>query len=213
MTTADRPTPPAGDRAPPRRFAVVALTLFPSYGLATNVAIAPPELGHAPGCWSAGGKVLGLSLAPQGSAGSYAARDFSVEYATRHGHLLTVAGGPVLGAAFAVPFLLAALLCRRGSVGWIVTLAVGTWCVGNNGAYLFLGGLVPFGDALFLTELGVPRWALVVAGLPLVVAFLALFASLLRGIGLRRDDTYWRWVLTVEAGLLAYLAAVTAARL
>src|SRR5262249_20332133 len=62
------------------------------------------------------------------------------------------------------------------------------------------------------TELGVPRWALFLIGLSLVVAFLALFASFLRGIGLRREDSYWRWVLTVQAGLLCYLAMIAGAR-
>jgi hypothetical protein len=204
---------PAGGRRATVRLLVVAFTLFASYCLAANVAIALHEFGHALGCWLGGGRVVGLFLAPQGYSGSYAARDFSVEYATRYGRLLQVAGGPVFGAAFGVPFLLAARLFRPGTVGWIAIIAVATWCFGNNGAYLFLGGLVPFGDALDLIEHGVPRWALLVTGLPLVVAFLVLFASFLRGIGLRAKDSYGRWVLTIGAGLLAYLAMIAGARL
>lgn len=192
---------------------LIGFTLFASYGFAANVAIGLHELGHAVGCWLAGGRVLGLYLAPQGYTLSYAARDFSVEYATSHGHLILVAGGPLLGAAFGVVFLLAARLFQRGAIGWIATHAVGTWCVGNNGAYLFLGSLFPFGDALTLAELGVPRWGLFLAGLPLVIIFLVLFASFLQGIGLRHEDSYFRWAVTVEAGLLMYLALVVAARL
>jgi multisubunit Na+/H+ antiporter MnhG subunit len=47
----------------------------------------------------------------------------------------------------------------------------------------------------------------------LVVAFLALFGSLLGGIGLGRHDSYRRWVLTVEAGLLGCLALILGLRL
>src|SRR5262249_46904427 len=160
-----------------------------------------------------GGKMLGLVLSPQGYSGSYAARDLPAGFAVAHGYLLHLAGGLVFGAAFGVILVVAACFLKRGTVGWIVTHGTGTWCIGNNGAYLFLGSLYPFGDALFLTELGVPRWGLFLAGLPLVVVFLALFASFLRGIGLRREDSYRRWVLTVEAGLLAYLALIVGCRL
>jgi multisubunit Na+/H+ antiporter MnhG subunit len=93
-----------------------------------------------------------------------------------------------------------------------VTYATGTWAIGNNGMYLLLGSLRPFDDALFLTEEGVPRWLLFVAGFPLVAVFLALFTSFLGGIGLRRDDSYWRWMLTVETGLLSYLGMIVALR-
>src|SRR5262245_1769567 len=213
MKGSDASIPPADERGPSRRSFLIAFTLFASYCLGANVAIALHELGHALGCWIAGGKVLGLVLAPQGYSGSYAARDFSADFATSHGYFLLVAGGPVFGAAFGVVFVLAARLFKRGTVGWIVTHGTGTWCIGNNGAYLFLGSLYPFGDALFLTELGVPRWGLFLVGLPLVVAFLTLFASFLCGIGLGWEDSYRRWVLTVEAGLLGYLALILGLRL
>jgi hypothetical protein len=193
--------------------ALVAFTLFASYCFGANAALALHEVGHGVGIRLAGGRVLGFVLAPQGYSAPYAARDSSVDFATSYGRLIQVAGGPVFGAAFGVVLLLAARLFRRGTVGWVVTHGTGTWCIGNNGAYLFLGSLYPFGDALFLTELGVPRWGLFLVGLPLVVAFLALFASFLRGIGLRREDSYWRWVLTVEAGLLLYLAMIAGLRL
>jgi multisubunit Na+/H+ antiporter MnhG subunit len=213
MKASEESRPPAGERGPSRRSFLIAFTLFASYCLGANVAIALHEFGHALGCWLAGGKVLGLVLAPQGYSGSSAARDLSADFATSHGYFLLVAGGPVFGAAFGAVFALAARLLRRGTVGWIVTHGTGTWCIGNNGAYLFLGSLYPFGDALFLTELGVPRWGLFLVGLALVVVFLALFASFLRGIGLGREDSYRRWVLTVEAGLLGYLALILGWRL
>jgi hypothetical protein len=213
MKPSDELTPPASEQGPPRSTVLIAFTLFASYCLGANVAIALHEFGHALGCWTAGGRMLGLVLGPQGYSGSYAARDVSAGFAVSHGYLMTVAGGVVFGAAFGVLLVLVAGLFRRGTVGWIVTYASGTWAIGNNGMYLFLGSLLPFDDALFLREEGVPRWVLFVAGLPLVVAFLALFASFLRGIGLRQEDSYRRWVLTVEAGVLMYLAMIVGLRL
>jgi hypothetical protein len=210
--TSDDPTLPAGE-PPPRPLSLIAFTLFASYCLGANAAVALHELGHALGGWLAGGKILGLYLNPQGYAGSYAARDLSAGFTVAHGYLLLVAGGPAFGAAFGVILLTAASLLKRGTLGWIVAHGSGTWCIGNNGAYLLLGSLYPFGDALFLSELGVPRWSLFLAGLPLVVAFLALFASFLRGIGLQPRDTYARWVLAVEAGLLGYLLLILLWRL
>jgi hypothetical protein len=212
MVDTDEPRLPAGERSPMRRSFLIALTLFGGYGLAANAAIALHEFGHALGIWLAGGTVRGLYQAPQGYAGSYAARDFSAPFTTDHGRLLQVAGGPGFGAAFGVALVLAARLVKPGTVGWIATHGTGTWCLGNNGAYLALGSLVPFGDALFLTELGVPRWGLFLAGFPLVLAFVPLFAALLRGIGLRSEDSYRRWVLAVETGLLSYLAVIAGVR-
>jgi hypothetical protein len=192
---------------------LVSFTLFASYAFGTNVAIALHEFGHAMGCWLAGGKILGLYLAPQGYSASYARPDLADGYATTHGHPVLLAGGPVFGAAYGVIFLLATRVFKRGTFGWITTYAVATWCVGNNGAYLLLGSLRPFGDALYLAEEGVPRWSLFLFGLPLVVAYPVLFSSFLRGIGLRREDPYLRWVLIVETGLLLYLATVATSRL
>jgi hypothetical protein len=213
MKVSNESEPPANERKSPRRFPLITFTLFASYCLAANVALALHEFGHGLGIWLAGGKVLGFVLNPQGYSACYAARDHSVDFATNYGRLIQVAGGPVFGTVFGVVLLLAARLFKRGTVAWIVTDGTGTWCIGNNGTYLFLGSLYPFGDALFLTELGVSRSALFLIGLPLVVTFLALFASFLRGIGLRREDSYWRWALTVQAGLLFYLAMIAGARL
>src|SRR5262245_32183074 len=120
MTRSDDSTPPADERQPPRRLALIAFMLFASYCLGANVAIALHEFGHALGCLLAGGKVLGLVLGPQGYSGSYAARDLSADFATRHGYLILVAGGPVFGTVFGVVLLFVARLCTRGTVGWIV---------------------------------------------------------------------------------------------
>jgi hypothetical protein len=213
MSSFNQPALPASERHPPRSRLLIAFTLFASYCLGTNVAIALHEFGHALGCWIGGGKMLGLVLHPQGFSESYAARDIPAGFAVSHGYLMTVAGGPVFGAAFGVLLILAARFFRRGTVGWIVTYSTGTWAIGNNGMYLLLGSLLPFGDALFMTEEGVPRWVLFLAGLPLVIAFLVLFASFLRGIGLRREDSFLTWALTVEVGLLLYLALIVGLRL
>lgn len=199
------PTPPENIR---HRGMLIAVTLLGSYCLGANAAIALHELGHALGAWLAGGRVLGIFLAPQGYAGSYMALDLSVAYAIEHGRLLQVAGGVGFGALFAGVFLGACRFWARGSVTWIALHTIGTWCLGNNGAYLFLGGLVPFDDALFLTELGVPQWVLVLLGLPLLFGFFVSLASFLRGIGLEQEAPWSSWAMTVTAGLLAYLALI-----
>jgi hypothetical protein len=192
---------------------LIAFTLFASYCLSVNLAIALHEIGHLIGCWTGGGKALGLVLAPQGFSGSYAARDVAAGFTRDGGYLLHVAGGVVFGAAAGFVLVLVARRLKRGTPGWIVFHATGTWSVGNNGAYLLLGGLYPFDDAQSLVELGVPRLALFLAGVPLVVAFLYLFGSFLRGIGLTRKGPYRTWLLTTEAGLLSYIALVYALRL
>jgi hypothetical protein len=213
MNSSIETTPSATERSSLRKGIVIAFTLFASYCLGVNVALALHECGHALGCWIAGGKMLGLVLSPQGYSESYAVRDVSAGFAVSYGYLIHIAAGLVFGAAFGVPLILLARNFRRGTVGWIVLYATGTWAIGNNAMYLFVGSLHPFGDSLFLIEEGVPRWGLFVAGFPLMVAFLILFASFLRGIGLRQDDSCRRWVLTVEAGLLAYLAMIVGLRI
>jgi hypothetical protein len=204
MDPLDRHTSPGAESLPAPRAALVAFTLFASYCLAANVAIALHECGHALGCWIAGGKMLGLVLGPQGYSGSYADRDIAAGFQVSRGYLIHVASGVVFGAAFGAIFLGVSRFLRRGSLAWIICYASGTWAIGNNGAYLLLGSLHPFDDALFLMEEGVPRWLLFIAGLFLVATFLALFASFLQGIGLRKKDSYLRWLLTIEGGLMAY---------
>jgi hypothetical protein len=213
MKPSDERTQLANGQGPPRSAVLIAFTLFGSYCLGANVAIALHECGHALGCWIAGGKMIGLVLSPQGYSGSYAWRDNAAGFTVSHGYLIHIAGGIVFGAAFGGLLALAASLFRRGTLAWVVTYATGTWSIGNNGMYLLLGSLQPFDDALGLTEEGVPRWVFLVAGLPLVVGFLALFASFLRGIGLRREDSYRRWLLTVETGFLLYVGMIVGLRM
>jgi hypothetical protein len=191
---------------------LLAFTLLGSYCITANAAIALHELGHGLGMVAGGGKLLGFYLAPQGYSGSYAARDFSVPFETSYGLLLQRAGGPVFGAAFGLIPFVAGFLFKRGSVGWIVMYGTATWSIGNNGAYLFLGSLHPFDDALDMIELGVPRAVLFLAGLPLVIIFLMMFATFLGGIGLKWRDAFWRCVFVVEAGLLGYLGLVVGLR-
>jgi hypothetical protein len=197
-----------GSKAVPSPF-LVAFTLLASYCIGANAAIALHEFGHALGCWIAGGRMLELVLGPQGFSGSYAACDV----AAGRGFLIHIAGGAGFGALFGVLLLVAARHVQRGTVVWIVAYATGAWSIGNNGAYLLLGSLFPFDDALALTQEGIPRWVLFLTGLPLVVAFVPLFALFLHGIGLRREDSYWRWVLTIETALLSYLLATVGLRL
>src|SRR5262249_8791789 len=148
MAMSDHSTPDVGERRPPRRLSLIAFTLFASYCLGANGAIVLHELGHAVGCWLAGGKMLGLVLQPQAYSGSSAGRDISAGFAVAHGYLLHTAGGVTFGAAFGVILLVAARFLKRGTVEWIGAYGTGTWCIGNNGAYLFLGSLYPFDDAL-----------------------------------------------------------------
>jgi len=184
---------------------LMAVTLFGSYCLATNVAIALHELGHILGCWIGGGKPLGVVLGPQGVSGSYAARDLSFGFTRDYGYLAHLLGGFAFGILFGLLALALARLFQRGTAGWIACIMIGTMCVANNGGYLFFGGISPFDDVAGLIELGTPRWLLIVVGAMMLAAFLLLFARCLGGIGLRRDDPYWKWLATTELGVLFYL--------
>lgn len=213
MMTVNRLIPPVVEYTTTRNALLIAFTLMGSYCISANMAIAIHEFGHGVGMRLGGGSFFGLFLAPQGYSGSYVARDFPISFATTYGRLLQVAGGPILGAAFGLVLFIIARFFKWGTVGWIVVYGTGTWCIGNNGAYLFLGSFYRFGDALDLTELGIPRWGLFLIGLPLTVAFLPSFASFLVGIGLKLSDAYWRWVFVIEGGLLGYLSMIFGLRL
>src|SRR5262245_12960697 len=108
MGTSNPLISPEAERGPTRNGALIVFTLFASYCLGVNVAIALHEFGHALGCWIAGGKMLGLVLAPQGLSGSYAARDVRAGFALSHGYLIHIAGGLVFGALFGFLLILAA---------------------------------------------------------------------------------------------------------
>src|SRR6476620_1111011 len=190
MKVVDESLPCSTEGTAPSNPWLIAFILFASYCLTANLAIALHEFGHGLGHLRAGGKLFGFFLQPQGYAGSYAAYDFSIPYRASYGPLLRIGGGPVIGAAFGLALIPFARVFKRGSVGWIVSYGTMMWCIAHNGAYFFLPSLHPFGDTFGLIELGVPRWVLFLAGLPLVIAFPPLFASFLVGIGMKRRDSY-----------------------
>src|SRR4029079_9293048 len=139
---------------------LIGMTLFGSYCLTANMAIALHEMGHIAGCWIGGGKPLGLVLGPQGISGSYAARDARFGFTKDYGYFVHTLGGVAFGTLFGLLFLAAAPWFQRDSVGWIIGYMSAAMCFANNGAYRFVGGLNPFDDAQTLLELGVPRWLL-----------------------------------------------------
>ena len=176
--------------APIRNFWPVALTLFASYTLAANLAIALHEFGHATGCWLAGGKVLGLVLAPQGYAGSYAARDFSTDFSTSHGYLMLVAGGPVFGAAFGAVFLVVARLFTRRAASLGSRRSRPPCGVSEITERTFSSAAsIRSATHSFSSSSVCPAGACSWPAFPLVLTFLALFASFLHEIGLEKRNS------------------------
>jgi hypothetical protein len=89
-----------------------------------------------------------------------------------------------------------------------VTLAFGT-----NGVLLLQSVATGAGDPGDLMGVGeiayrIPRslWRVLfaVVAVPLLWVFVKMMLKLLRAFGPSQDDTYLRWVLVVEAGMLAY---------
>jgi hypothetical protein len=185
----------------PGRAPVIAFTLFAAACLAHNLSIAAHEFGHALGTWLGGGEVIEFVVNPLATSHVYAGPEFSYE----HGLALHTWGGVVFGTAIGILCLVAGSLFRRGTVCWIIFYFIGTVSLLINGMYLAMGSVRPFGDAWSLVnELNTPRAVLFVAGLPIVVAFMCVFPLFLRGIGLRGDDSFGKWLLVTEVGLVGY---------
>jgi hypothetical protein len=192
-----------GDRqcARPANGAVIAFTLFAAACLAHNLALAAHEFGHALGTWLGGGEVIEFVVNPLTTSHVYAGSEFDYE----HGLALHTWGGVVFGTVIGVLCLIAASWFRRGTLCWIVLHLTGAISLLINGMYLALGSVRPFGDAWALVhELNTPRPLLFLVGLPLAVAFMCVFPVTLRGIGLRRDDSFGKWLLITVIGLTGY---------
>jgi hypothetical protein len=189
----------AGQSARRTRASVIALTLFAAASLAHNLSIAAHEFGHAVGTWLGGGEVIEFVVNPLATSHVYAGPEFTHE----HGLALHTWGGVVLGTVIGILCLTAAGFLRRGTIWWIVLYFTGAVSLLINGMYLAMGSVRPFGDAWSLVnELNTPRAALFLAGLPIVVGFMCVFPLFLRGIGLRGNDSFGKWLLVNEIGLV-----------
>jgi hypothetical protein len=187
--------------ARPANSAVITFTLFAAACLAHNLAIAAHEFGHALGTWLGGGEVIEFVVNPLTTSHVFAGPTFAKDY----GYVLHTWGGVAFGTAIGVLCLIAASWFRRGTLCWIVLHLTGAISLLINGMYLTLGSVRPFGDAWALVhELNTPRLLLFLVGLPIVVAFMCVFPVSLRGIGLRRDDSFGKWFLITEIGLTGY---------
>jgi hypothetical protein len=183
---------------------VIAFTLFAAALLAHNLSIAAHEFGHALGTWLGGGEVIEFVVNPLTTSHVFAGPAFAKEY----GYALHTLGGVVFGTAIGVLCLLAASWLRRGTLCWTVLHFTGTISLLINGAYLALGSVRPFGDAWsMVNELNTPRVILFLVGLPILVGFMCVFPQFLRGLGLRGDDPFARWLLITEIGLVGYSLA------
>lgn len=171
----------------------IILTLFAGFAIAIHIAVFLHELGHALGYWISGGSVIAIVMeapAPTGYVRGSSADPRPVVW-----------GGVVFGSFVAlVPRAIARYVAPKSPVSF-TALMVASFCLAHNGLYLFVGGIVPFGDALGMIDLGAPRWLLILLGLPLLTGFILVLASAIQAVGLVRVDPIWKWLLVVELGL------------
>lgn len=123
---------------------------------------------------------------------------------------LHVWGGVVVGLlSTLVPLTVARWLKHRATPRFLA-LMTAAFCLGHNSLYLFVGGILPFGDAQNMIQLGAPRWLLLLLGVPPLIGFVLVLASAVRPVSLRAEPL-WRWIIVVEAGLLAIPALMVLA--
>jgi hypothetical protein len=185
----------------PASTSLIAFTLLAAACVAHNLSIAAHEFGHALGTWLGGGEVIEFVINPLATSHVYAGPEFTSQY----GLALHTWGGVIFGTAIGVLCLVAASWLRRGTLCWIFLHCTGAISLLINGMYLAMGSVRPFGDAwAMVNELNTPRWIMFVVGLPVVVAFMCVFPMFLRGIGLRGKDSFAKWLLVTEIGLVGY---------
>jgi len=128
--------------------------------------------------------------------------------------LLVLWGGPIWGCA--LPLLLLWLVRAVAPSQRYLALFFAGFCLVANGCHLAAGALYPFGDAGRLLRLGVPEWALLLFGMPIILAGLGLFHGLgpRFGLGLARGRVDGRaaWILFAATIVAATTALLLAAR-
>jgi hypothetical protein len=169
------------------------VTLFAGFAIGIHIAVFAHEMGHALGYWVSGGSVSAIVMeapAPTGYVIGSTADPRPVVW-----------GGVVFGSLVTlIPLGLSRALARK-SLARFAALMVAAFCLAHNGLYLFVGGLLPFGDAVGMIDRGAPPWLLVLLGLPLLAGFVMVLASALQGVDLDPAEPAWKWIVTVEAGL------------
>lgn len=197
-----------------RNSGLMSLTLFSAFAIAANLATAVHEFGHALGCWRGRGRVTAVVLRPFDF--SYVSTDMGT--APPWGHMLMSGGGILFGVLLALPLLPLSRLFPRGSPGWLVLFMTVTLAFGLNGVLLLVSALTGHGDAeavLVYGHLGygiptdVLRILFCLCAIPLLAVFGRLLSTCLRTFGPAPEDSYARWVLTVEAGFLPYFLLMT----
>lgn len=171
----------------------IILTLFAGFAIAIHIAVFLHELGHAFGYWISGGAVTAIVMeapAPTGYVRGSSADPRPVVW-----------GGVVFGSLVTlIPLVIARYVAPKSPLRF-TALMVASFCLSHNGLYLFVGGFVPFGDALGMIDLGAPRWLLILLGLPLLSGFVLVLASAIPMVGLGPADSLWKWIVSVELGL------------
>ncbi len=112
-----------------------------------------------------------------------------------------------------MPLLPLSRLFPRGSLGWLIVLVTVTLAFGLNGVLLMQSAATGAGDPAHLLVYGregygistvVMRSLFALFAIPVLVAFGSLMLKLLRTFGPRPEDSYVRWVATVQAGFMFY---------
>jgi hypothetical protein len=169
------------------------LTLFAGFAIGIHIAVFLHELGHALGYWISGGSVIAIVMnAPAPTGHVVGGAQVRGPYTW---------GGVVFGSLCAVFPLALSRYLARSSATRFTALMVAAFCLAHNGLYLFVGGILPFGDAIGMIELGAPHWLLIVLGMPLLAAFIFVLASAIQGVGPDPAISLWKWLIIVELGL------------
>ena len=169
------------------------LTLFAGFAIGIHIAVFLHELGHALGYWISGGSVIAIVMnapAPTGYVSGSSADSRP-----------PIWGGVVFGSLCTlIPLAISKYSAKLATVRF-AALMVAAFCLAHNGLYLFVGGILPFGDALGMIDLGAPHWLLILLGLPLLTGFVVVLASAIQAVNFDPAEPIWKWIIIVELGL------------
>lgn len=158
------------------------------------------ESGHVLAAWLSGGSVARVVLHPLESS--------RTELAANPQPRFVAAAGPAWGAGFPLAAWLIARATRAPRL-FLWQFFAG-FCLLVNGAYLASAVAFPAGDADELLRRGVPRWAMVIAGLAAAAAGLRLWHGLGSRFGLsgqRADRGAVVASATAAAALILFVVA------
>ena len=171
----------------------IAAILFAGFLVSMHLAVLAHELGHALGILFGGGRVERIEMLTPLPAG-FVRGNTPVPW-------LQTWGGVLFGVlATAIPLAITRTSEHRPFLRFLA-LMTAAFCLGHNGVYLFVGGLIPFADASTIAALGTPRWLLVLLGAALLIGFAAALRRAIQP--LRGTLSRPQWLAAVEIGLLA----------